>query len=203
MANDVLKEAELDNQRLQRTILHALRHDPWKYGLDLDDEGWAPVEGLMSALRVVCFHWTSLHWRDVERALGTGADRFQVQDGRIRASYGHSISLTRPPAPTAPPESLFHGTGTEVLPEVFRHGLQPGGRQFVHLTSDAAYALQVSTMKSYGIVLVVKASQAHAHGICFRKANHHVWLAKSVPAKFIEVTNIKAPAGIDPNHDHQ
>jgi putative RNA 2'-phosphotransferase len=182
------KQRELDEQHLLRTILHALRHDPWKYGLQLDDEGWALVEDLLLALRYARFRWDSLKWAEVEAAIGaTSTDRFQIVDGRIRASYGHSVTLAMVPPPGFPPNNLFHGTGMDALPQISRFGLQPIGRRFVHLTADANYAEQIATTKAGGLVLLIQAEQAHAQGVCFRRANHHVWLAESVPPAFIEV----------------
>jgi len=41
----------MDYKRLSKTISHALRHRPEIYGLELDAEGWTPVEDLLAALR--------------------------------------------------------------------------------------------------------------------------------------------------------
>ena len=32
----------IDHRELSKTISHALRHEPWLYELELDDEGWTP-----------------------------------------------------------------------------------------------------------------------------------------------------------------
>lgn len=196
------KQAELDEQLLLRTILHALRHDPWKYGLHLDDEGWALAEDLLLALRFARFRWDSLEWADVEAAIGaTSTDRFQVEDGRIRATYGHSVDLTKAPPSAFPPEILFHGTGMDALATIRQCGLQPIGRQFVHLTVDTSYALQVSASRAEGVLLIVLAAQASAQGLTFRKASSHVWLTDSVPPAFIRCQNIITPQGIGFDHD--
>lgn len=31
-------------ERLSRLVSHALRHEPWIYELELDDEGWVPID---------------------------------------------------------------------------------------------------------------------------------------------------------------
>ena len=36
-----------DLTALNRTMSHALRHEPWLYELKLDSEGWTPVEALL------------------------------------------------------------------------------------------------------------------------------------------------------------
>jgi hypothetical protein len=35
---------------LSRAVSHALRHAPWLYELELDDEGWTPLAELVTAL---------------------------------------------------------------------------------------------------------------------------------------------------------
>ena len=35
---------------LSKEISYALRHAPWEYELEMDEEGWVPVEQLLDAL---------------------------------------------------------------------------------------------------------------------------------------------------------
>ncbi len=37
----------LDDIALSKTIAHALRHAPWLYELELDGEGWVPLDSLV------------------------------------------------------------------------------------------------------------------------------------------------------------
>jgi len=182
--------AKMEGGMLQRTILHALRHDPWKYGLNPDDEGWLPLEEMLAAFRQVRRVWHSLELHHLEALLATDRDRFEIVGGQVRARYGHSITLAKVPATAVPPENLFHGTGFDTLDEILRHGLQPLGRGFVHLTSRPSYALLVSASKASSLVLLVKARQAHDRGALFRIANDHVWLAESVPPAFIQIARL-------------
>ncbi|NPV30718.1 MAG: RNA 2'-phosphotransferase, partial [Firmicutes bacterium] len=36
----------MDYKKLSKQISYALRHAPWKYGLELDGEGWANLRQL-------------------------------------------------------------------------------------------------------------------------------------------------------------
>ncbi|WP_196776849.1 RNA 2'-phosphotransferase [Haloechinothrix halophila] len=38
-------------EKLSKVVSYALRHAPWLYELELDAEGWAPVDQLLDALR--------------------------------------------------------------------------------------------------------------------------------------------------------
>ena len=35
--------------QLSKTVSHALRHEPWLYELELDDDGWVSVEAMLGA----------------------------------------------------------------------------------------------------------------------------------------------------------
>lgn len=40
----------LSDVDLSRAVSHALRHEPWLYELELDDEGWVPVDQVLAAV---------------------------------------------------------------------------------------------------------------------------------------------------------
>ena len=176
----------MSDERIFRTIIHALRHDPWKYGLELDGEGSVAFADLVTGLRFDRYDWALLETTDVERVVRDfGASRFDFRDGRIRATYGHSVDLGKLPSVEMPPDVLFHGTTDEALPLILRDGLKPMGRRFVHLTSDRDYAVRVANAKVGQVVLVVLAAEASASGHVFRRANEHVWLTVQVDARVL------------------
>jgi putative RNA 2'-phosphotransferase len=80
-------------------MAHALRHGPEKYGLEPDPEGWVSFDDLIIALRFERSDWLDLTRRDIECLLKTmESDRFEIDGAKIRAVYGHSINVERPPA---------------------------------------------------------------------------------------------------------
>jgi putative RNA 2'-phosphotransferase len=81
-----------NDTQLLRTLSHALRHEPWKYFLEVDSQGWADLDCVLLALRYERPDWSGLDSDDLKRLTGqTDAARFEIADGRIRALYGHSI----------------------------------------------------------------------------------------------------------------
>jgi putative RNA 2'-phosphotransferase len=52
--------ARKDLTAISRTLSHALRHEPWLYELELDAEGWTPVEAVLAALRAERSDWQDL-----------------------------------------------------------------------------------------------------------------------------------------------
>jgi putative RNA 2'-phosphotransferase len=175
-----------DHGKIVSTLAFALRHDPTRFGLELDDEGWASLHDVLIAIRFDRYDWAL-----VDEAVLKGAvdetDRFEIRDGRIRATYGHSIELGKLPPIAAPPSVLFHGTTEEALPGIRQEGLKPIGRCFVHLTSDREYARQVADARQSRAVILVRAADAHASGHVFRRANGHVWLTGHVEAAFLVI----------------
>lgn len=169
-------------------MAHALRHDPTAYGLALDRGGWADADAVVDALRAKRRSWRDLglaNLRDViERS---SRRRFELENGRIRALYGHSVerAVERPEA--TPPDVLWHGTTEQAAERILARGLRPMGRQRVHLSPDRATAREVGRRRAdRPVLLVVRASEAHADGIGFYEGGESVWLAGPVPARYVE-----------------
>lgn len=172
---------------ISRTLAHALRHEPWLYELELDAEGWTPVEAVLAALREERADWQDLAAADLDEVIRTSAKkRYEMADGRIRALYGHSVpgKLSRTTAP--PPARLFHGTSPQALDAIRQAGLQPMARQYVHLSNNRADAVAVGRRKHpQPVILLIDAAEAAKASVPFYVGNDKVWLADSVPWRFI------------------
>jgi putative RNA 2'-phosphotransferase len=173
---------------LSRTLSHALRHEPWLYEIELDDEGWVSVESVLAALRKEKPEWTDLSATDLVHMIESSSKRrHEIQSGRIRALYGHSIAGKLKRTPAIPPNVLYHGTAPDVVAAIKASGLLSMGRQNVHLSIDEATAAEVGRRKSKKpVILRVLAAAAHGRGIRFYEGNDKVWLADFVPSEFVE-----------------
>ncbi len=179
---------EPEPQRLVRVLAFALRHHPLRFGVGLDDDGFADLDELVVGIRFSHYDWATLDRTQVEAAIrGTDPGRFEVRDGLVRARYGHSVALGSPGELQTPPDVLLHGTSADAAATVLATGLRPMNRAFVHLTSNPEYAAQVVAAKGGGIVLRVRAKEAADVGIEFFQANSHVWLAREVPPPFLRI----------------
>lgn len=95
-------------RELSRAISHALRHEPWLYELELDDEGWASVEALIAALRRSGHKWEKVSRSEIEEMMGkSDKKRFELAGDHIRALYGHSLSGELKRMQAKPPAMLF------------------------------------------------------------------------------------------------
>jgi putative RNA 2'-phosphotransferase len=173
--------------RLSKTVSHALRHAPWLYELELDGEGWVPVDTLLAALRGHRPEWRALTEEDLaEMVAQSDKQRYEMQGKRIRALYGHSLPQKLAKTPAEPPAILYHGTSALALPAIQAEGLKPMSRQYVHLSTDETTARQVARRKREpSIILRVRAAEAHRQGIPFYAGNDLVWLADHVPPEFL------------------
>lgn len=178
----------IDLVQLSKTVSHALRHEPWIYELELDDDGWVDMEVLLEALRNESLAWQSLNECDlVEMIHSSSKPRHELINGRIRALYGHSVPRKLHKAPAPPPIFLFHGTSPAFVAAIQRDGLLPMKRQYVHLSIDRDTAIVVGKRKSHDpSILTIRSKFASEFGIHFYYGGGKVWLADSVPSEFIE-----------------
>ena len=178
----------IDHRWLSKTVSHALRHEPWVYELELDDQGWVPIEQLLETLRSEKDSWGELAESDLEEMIRVSAKRrHEIQNGRMRAIYGHSLPGKLKRTPSSPPAVLFHGTSPKSIPEIKLNGLMPMNRQNVHLSTDEATAIEVGKRKARDPVLLrVRSMEAFENGVPFYEGNEKVWLADAVPSQFIE-----------------
>lgn len=178
----------IDWTRLSKTVSHALRHEPWIYELEVDDEGWVRVDELLVALRTVDESWLALDEHAIDQLIRRfEKKRHELKDGRIRAIYGHSLPGKLMRLRSQPPPVLFHGTGTDSISLIQVGGLLPMKRQFVHLSSDRETAIDVGRRKAKApVILEIAAGHAAAVGVKFYLGNQHVWLADEIPPDFIK-----------------
>ncbi|MCU6480505.1 RNA 2'-phosphotransferase [Arthrobacter sp. A2-55] len=175
--------------RVSKTLARALRHEPELLGVALDEHGWAPMDELVDGLRLFDPAWAAVDASHLPALVDTAAkQRFEIADGRIRALYGHSVPGVLPPAASAPPAVLFHGTSPEAAEVILRDGLKPMRRQHVHLSVDRDTAVLVGRRKTGDpAVLEIDAADAADAGVLFRQANDATWLTDWIPAKYIWV----------------
>lgn len=172
------------HEQLSRLVSHALRHEPWLYELELDDEGWVSVDTLLSAIHDQGSGWSQVDRGDLaDMVAGSAKRRHQIDGERIRAVYGHSVPGRIAHIAAEPPAQLFHGTSPQAWEAIQRDGLRPMSRQYVHLSADVATAEQVGRRKSpTPVILVVEAKQASDGGTQFWRGHDVVWLADHVPS---------------------
>lgn len=177
-------------EQLSKEVSYALRHAPWEYELEMDEEGWVLTDQLLSALRA------SEKWKDikesdlVEMIERSEKKRHQILNGKIRAFYGHSIPMKIVREEKMPPDFLYHGTARRFLDSIEEKGLLPQNRQYVHLSQDVETAENVGKRHDHKpCILKIDANAAWKNGVKFYYGNEKVWLADQIPSQYISVQN--------------
>ncbi|MER7369624.1 RNA 2'-phosphotransferase [Nonomuraea wenchangensis] len=169
--------------RISKYLARHLRHDPGRIGLTLDPAGWVPVEELLSAAAAHGFPITPAELAQVVES--NDKRRYVIEDGRIRASQGHTVPVELGLPPAEPPDLLYHGTVGRLLATIRREGLRPMGRHHVHLSPDRDTAVRVGARRGPPVVLVVRAGAMHADGHVFHRSANGVWLTGHVPPPYL------------------
>jgi len=114
--------------------------------------------------------------------------RFEIdcESGLIRATYGHSVKVEMDYKEAVPPEILLHGTSQHFVDNILNDGINPRGRQYVHLTDDLDVAIDTGGRHGEVSVLNVDALRMHGQGFKFYNPVPHIWLVSSVPAQYIK-----------------
>lgn len=173
--------------KLSKELSYVLRHNPYKYELKIDEEGWVSIVELLDGLNR-SHNWKNVTLKDLEKIINSSKKkRYEIKNGKIRACYGHSIPINIEKEEKRPPYILYHGTARHFINSIMEKGLLPKGRQYVHLSQDIEDAKEVGRRRDKNpIILKVNASLAYYSGIKFYYGNGKVWLANKIPPKFLE-----------------
>lgn len=172
-------------ERVSKFLSYLLRHEPHTIGLELDAAGWARIDDLV---RLTAGTTTPLTVEAILDAVRTNDKRrFGLSDdgSRVRANQGHSVDVDLGLPAIEPPFVLFHGTATRFLAAILAEGLQPRGRQHVHLSADVGVAIDVGRRHGKPAVLAIDARAMQAGGAAFHRSANGVWLTAHVPPRFL------------------
>ncbi|MBD1370936.1 RNA 2'-phosphotransferase [Hazenella sp. IB182357] len=175
-----------DMIRKSKFLSKVMRHEPSIIGVLPDKNGWIDVDLLLDR----CNHYgIELDLKTLKYIVESNDKKrfaFSKDQTKIRASQGHSIKVDLELKPLTPPEYLYHGTAKHFLKSIFRDGLLPGKREYVHLTRDIKAASLVGKRHGKLILLRVLAEEMHHEGYFFYRSENNVWLTATVPARFIK-----------------
>ena len=176
-----------DLTKASKYIALLLRHKPEEGNLTLDKEGYCPTNDLVKALKRQ-FTWFTLEdLKDIVASDEKGRYSFNETKSKIRANQGHStnqVNITF--KEVTPPDVLYHGTATRFLDDIYREGLKPMSRQYVHLSKDIETATKVGSRHGNLYILEIDCKKMIEDGYKFYLSENQVYLTKSVPRKYIK-----------------
>lgn len=177
-----------DPKGVSKFLSLVLRHNPAKIGIVLDEQGYTPVDDLLSALAQ---HGLTISRDELDQVVAQNdKQRFALSEDRrrIRASQGHSIAVDLGYAPATPPETLYHGTSVKALTSILLHGITKQARQHVHLSATSEAAWQVGARHGKAVVLEVDAGRMQFDEYPFYLSANGVWLVGHVPPEYLRVS---------------
>jgi putative RNA 2'-phosphotransferase len=99
---------------LGKTLAGILRHFPSRYSLEMDPHGWVDLNEIVTAIKVRHSKFRFLKPHHIMGLVQTDPKgRYQFQEGRVRATYGHSIDLELDLPTDDIPEVLYYPATVE------------------------------------------------------------------------------------------
>ena len=174
---------EFSAERFSRWMAYVLRHNPERYGLQLDRHGFVDLEEFM---RIASRRYPDLGPERLRALIeASGTSRFEIAGDRLRARYGHSISVEPVGPPVEPPMLLYYGADASSADAILAEGMKPLDRRNLHLSTTPEEALTIAQRKSpTPAVFRILAREAHRSGIAFFRESG-LYLAAAVPAQFV------------------
>src|SRR5689334_6783353 len=157
-----------------------LRHKPEEIGLQLDENGWAKVEEIISKMNE---HGIVVDHDIINNIVETNdKKRFAFNEDKtlIRASQGHSIDIELNLPEATPPDILYHGTTDKHLENIFKEGLKRKSRQHVHLSMTIETAKAVGSRHGKPVILLIRSKEMHDAGYKFYLSENKVWLSDAI-----------------------
>jgi putative RNA 2'-phosphotransferase len=175
--------AGLAPERISRFLTYLLRHRPRDYPLVFDERGYVDWPDLVDIVQERFYDVTEEQIRSVVE--DSAKKRFELRDGKVRATYGHSFAVDLGDAVIEPPARLYFGAARDLAQSMLRNGLKPRDRQYVHLSVSAEEAESVARRHDPApTILVIDAEAAHAAGLRFFQSGP-LFLVEEVPAEFL------------------
>ncbi|MEO0562826.1 MAG: RNA 2'-phosphotransferase [Chloroflexota bacterium] len=179
------------DKRLSKFLALMLRHEPDKFGINLDDDGFADAATVFDAIQKR--YSAAYSYEDFVRVATTpaqdGKQRYEMDaaGARVRARYGHNQRVTAVTyEQVEPPAVLYHGAPSHVIDAIRAEGLTAQARQYVHMATTTERAVSVGARHGKPVLLIVRAADAHADGVAFYRADDEHYLAAAVPPAYID-----------------
>jgi len=181
-----------ERETLGRRLARILRHDPGRYKLDMDINGWVETREIVDALRSRerrFERWLRPHHiRALAECEVKG--RYEVRGGSVRATYGHTVEIEIDLPTDNIPDSLYYPCAADEWTNISEIGIQPSGRSHVHLSKTIGAAVIAGRVHhAHPTILEVDTARMEAEGETIWRAGTTVYLTESVDAGYIETVD--------------
>lgn len=199
----LLNQEELDI--LGRTMAGVLRHFPERYNLEMDEHGFVDLKSFINAVqfRQKRFKWLRSH--HILAMIDTDPKgRYQFRDGRIRATYAHSIDVDLDLPTRDVPDELYYPSTKEELDILLETGLKPTDRRWVHLSRTYESATEAGRVRDpFPVIMKIDTVAMRDAGHTIMKAGTTVYLCTEVPPEFLQVIEKSLGPEVPPAEDDE
>lgn len=173
-----------------RLLARLLRHNPPKYKLRVDKQGYVNLHKLIYTIRRIRpqFYWLRPHHiRAVVETDPKG--RYQLVENKIRATYGHTFDIPELNLPTDNiPAKLYYPTTEAEVELLLETGLKPTDRKKVHLSKTPETAEEAGKHRCESpLILEVDTKRMLESGFVIYRAGTTVFTTAEVPPEFISI----------------
>lgn len=178
----VIRTCALKREAVSKYMSYLLRHHP---PASMSHNGFVFIDELVALLQER-YNVDNQFVLSLVKTDSKG--RFQIQETKIRALYGHSVPVTIELSP-ADIDVLYHGTTQEAALQILKDGLQSKGRQKVHLSPTPEVAREVGKRKcEHPVLLRIDAKKASkSKTVTIEKASELVYVADFIPPQYISI----------------
>lgn len=176
--------------KVSKTMSYILRHNPYEFNLEVDDNGFVDFEKLVYSLKKT---YKNISSEDVIFIVNNDDNkRYEISKDKtkIRAIYGHTFDFKIVKKECVPPAILFHGTNIDAWNNIVKNGyLKKMQRQYVFLSSEEEKAERVAVRrknKQY-VILKIDTVLAIKEGIKFYRESNGIYMSDDIPVKFINI----------------
>ena len=181
--------SDLEVEKIGRTLAAILRHG--KFGLDMDAQGNVSLKDVMAKIRERNPRMNWLRARHIEALVETDPKgRYVISNGKIRATYGHTIPLDIRLDCEDIPDELFYPATPEEAEIILESGIFPSDRAMVHLSRGYRDAVRAGSVRTEDpVILVIDTGVCMELGSDIGRAAKTVYLCRSVPADAIDIAD--------------
>lgn len=155
--------------KLSKLMSFILRHEPYKFGIKPNGEGFVDIDNLLKAINKI-YSWVERkHIEEVVKL--DEKKRYEIKGNKIRALYGHSYRVNIQYEEDFESNLLYHGTARKNLKKILEEGIKAMGRQFVHLSLSRKEAYMVGKRHSKNVVIF------EINADCLRKKGYRIYKA--------------------------
>lgn len=176
---------EAKTETLGRLVAGGLRHFPGDLGLAMDSRGWVSLTKLGEVVK-------SRHrWAGKEVVIALVASdpkqRYEIDDDRIRARYGHSVDVELDhPENTIP--RLYYGASEEEADRLLEIGLKSASQRYVHLSTTPEKAWHVASFRTGNPKIIqTDAAAAQGAGVKMMTVNEDIVISEMIPPRFLSI----------------